>query len=56
VDDIVYAVDGVEEDEYTQSATLYIKLNKNAGDTIKVGVLRGGKKSEISFKLKARPW
>jgi hypothetical protein len=56
VDDIVYAVDGVEEDETTQSATLYIKLTKNAGDTIKVGVLRGGKKQELSFKLKARPW
>ncbi len=56
VDDIVYAVDGVEEDESTQSATLYIKLNKSAGDTIKVGVLRGGKRQEISFKLKARPW
>ncbi len=56
VDDVLYAVDGVEEDEYTDNAGLYVKLNKSAGDTIKVGVLRGSKKIEVSFKLKAKPW
>jgi len=56
VGDVVYSVDGVEEDEYTQTAVLYIKLNKNTGDTVKLGVLRKGKKLEVSFKLKAKPW
>lgn len=56
VGDIVFAVDGVEEDELTDSVTLHIKLNKKAGDTVKLGILRKGNLQELSFKLKARPW
>jgi predicted metalloprotease with PDZ domain len=56
VGDIVFSVDGVEEDELTESVTLFIKLNRKAGDTVKVGVLRRGNAMELSFKLKAKPW
>jgi serine protease Do len=56
VGDIVYAVDDVTTSEYTANPIVWIKLNKNAGDKITVKVWRGGKKLEVSFTLKARPW
>ncbi|MCC6465559.1 MAG: PDZ domain-containing protein [Planctomycetes bacterium] len=56
VGDIVYEVDGVKDCTFTRSPTLWIRLNRNAGDTITIKVVRGDKKLEFSFKLKARPW
>ena len=56
VGDIVYAVDDITTAEYTANPIVWIKLNKNAGDTITLKVWRSGKKLEISFKLKAKPW
>jgi hypothetical protein len=56
VGDVVYAVDDISKVAYTTNPTTWIRLNKNAGDTITVKVLRGGKKLEFSFKLKARAW
>ena len=56
VGDVVYAVDDLTTIEYTTNPTTWIRLNKDAGDTITVKVLRNGKKLEFSFKLKARPW
>lgn len=56
VGDVVFEVDGVNKSPYTCNPGLWIKLNRKAGDTVKVKVLRGGKTLEFSFKLKARPW
>ncbi|MBX3459363.1 MAG: PDZ domain-containing protein [Planctomycetes bacterium] len=56
VGDIVYEVDGVTGAEYTDSPTLWIRLNCKAGDTVEVKVIRADKRLEFSFKLKARPW
>jgi hypothetical protein len=56
VGDVVCAVDDVTKCPYTCNPVLWIRLNRNAGDTVKVKVLRGGKTFELSFKLKARPW
>lgn len=56
VGDVVYAVDDVTRSPYTDNPVLWIRLNRNAGDTVKVKVLRNGKEMELSFKLKARPW
>lgn len=56
VGDVVYAVDDITTCEYTSNPTTWIRLNKNTGDTITVKVYRNGKKLELSFKLKAKPW
>jgi hypothetical protein len=56
VGDIVYGVDDITTSEYTTSPTTWIKLNRNAGDNVKLKVWRAGKKLEVSFTLKARPW
>lgn len=56
IGDIVFEVDGVSTAVYTSSPTLWIRLNRKAGDTVKVKVIRGDKRLEFSFKLKARPW
>jgi len=50
VGDIVFAVDGVERDDMANTAELFIKLRKTAGDTVTLGVIREGKR--ISTKLK----
>lgn len=56
VGDVVYEVDGVNTAEYTANPVVWIRLQRNPGDTITVKALRNGKKVEFSFKLKARPW
>ena len=54
--DVIYAVDGAEVDvENGQDLYAYIKLNKQVGETIRLKVLRKGKKLEISYKLEAEP-
>jgi hypothetical protein len=50
VGDIVFAVDGVERDDMANTAELFIKLRKTAGDTVTLGVIRDG--NRISMKLK----
>ena len=42
VGDIVVGVDGVERDELANSAELFIKLRKTAGDSVTLEVLREG--------------
>lgn len=42
--DIIYAVDGVEEDAFTDDLELYIKLNKIAGEPMKVSLIRDGRR------------
>jgi serine protease Do len=46
--DIVYSVDGVQEDELTQNVRAYIKLSAIAGESVVVGVLRDGQKMETT--------
>jgi len=48
--DIVFAVDGVQRDPDADTAELYIKLRKTAGDSVTLGVLRDGKRLEMPLK------
>lgn len=41
--DIIFAVDGVEQDQYANTADLFIKLRKMPEDTVTLDVLRDGK-------------
>ncbi len=50
VGDIIAGVDGVERDEIANSAELFIKLRRTAGDTVTLSVIRDGKR--IPMKLK----
>jgi len=48
--DVVFSVDGVERDELANTAELYIKLRKSAGEAVRLGVLREGKRIEMPLK------
>ena len=48
--DIVFAVDGVERDAIANTAELFIKLRKNAGDTLMLDLLRDGKRTRMEVK------
>ena len=50
VGDIVCGVDGVGQDELADTAELYIKLRKKAGDTVTLDVIRNGKRIEMPLK------
>ena len=50
VNDIVFAVDGVEQDEIANTAELYIKLRIRAGQEITLGVIRDGEKIQTPAK------
>jgi hypothetical protein len=41
IDDVVFSVDGVEVDAIANTAELFIKLRKAAGQSMQLGVLRG---------------
>jgi len=45
--DIIYAVDGVRADDFTNNLEIYIKLEKLAGEPFLLDVIRGGKRMEI---------
>ncbi len=45
--DLIYSIDGVEVDEWTQSCEIYIKLNKKAGASFTVKLLRNGAPMEV---------
>ena len=47
VGDVIVAVDGVERDELANTADLYIKLRRKAGDSVTLVVLRNGKRMEM---------
>jgi serine protease Do len=49
VGDVIFSVDGIERDEIANTAELYIKLRKPAGDVVTLGVIRDGKR--MSMKL-----
>jgi hypothetical protein len=44
VGDVIVAVDGAERDELANTADLYIKLRRKAGDSVTLDVLRDGKR------------
>lgn len=44
VGDVIVAVDGVERDEFANTAELYLKLHTKAGDSAKLEVIRDGKR------------
>jgi S1-C subfamily serine protease len=48
--DIVYAVDGVDQDNIANTPELYIKLHKKAGDTITVDLIRDGKRMKLPVR------
>ena len=48
--DIIVGVDGVERDELADSAELFIKLRKKAGDSVMLDVLREGKRIQMPLK------
>lgn len=48
--DIIYAVDGVKSDEFTQDLELYLKLNKKAGELMTVSLLRDGEPMKMEIR------
>ena len=50
VGDIIVAVDGVETDALADSAELFMKLRKTAGDSVTLDVLRNGKRMKMSLQ------
>jgi serine protease Do len=57
VGDIVFGVDGVERDEIANTAELYMRLRKTAGETYTLDVLRDGQRIQMplkSFRLSFR--
>jgi serine protease Do len=44
VGDVIVAVDGVERDEFANTAELYLKLHTKAGESAKLEVIRDGKR------------
>ena len=50
VGDIVFGVDGVERDEIANTAELYIKLRRTAGQTVTLDLIRDGKRMQMQLK------
>jgi hypothetical protein len=50
VGDIVFGVDGVQKDEVANTAELFIKLRKTAGETLTLDVIRDGKRMQMKLK------
>jgi C-terminal processing protease CtpA/Prc len=49
VGDIIFGVDGVERDDLANTADLFIKLRKKAGDTVTLDLIRDGKKMQMKL-------
>ncbi len=50
VGDVIAAVDGVEQDEFANTADLYIKLHKKPGDDATLDVIRDGQRLKMPLK------
>jgi len=50
VGDIIFGVDGVETDEIANTAELFMKIRKTAGDSVTLDVLRDGKRIKMPLK------
>lgn len=49
VGDVIAAVDGVDRDDLANTAELYVKLRKKAGDTAMLDVIRDGKRMKMQL-------
>jgi serine protease Do len=50
VGDIIFGVDGVETDEFANTAELFLKLRKTPGDSAMLDVIRNGKRIQAPLK------
>ena len=50
VGDIVFGVDGVEQDEHAHTAELFIKLRRKAGESVTLDVIRDGKRIKMPLR------
>jgi hypothetical protein len=50
VGDVIVAVDGVERDEWANTAELFLKLHTKAGESAKLEVLRDGKRIPMTLQ------
>jgi hypothetical protein len=50
VADVIVAVDGVERDEFANTADLFLKLRKKAGDAAVLDVIRDGKRVQMRLQ------
>ena len=50
VGDIVIGVDGVQTDEFADTAEAFIRLRKTAGDSVMLDVIRDGKRIQMPLK------
>ena len=50
VGDIIFGVDSVERDDVANTAELFIKLHKTAGDAVTLDVLRDGRRLQMPLK------
>jgi hypothetical protein len=50
VGDIIFGVDGVERDVFANTADLFIKLRKTAGDSVTLSVIRGQQRLQMPLK------
>jgi hypothetical protein len=48
--DIIVGVDGVERDEMANTAELFIKLRKKAGESVRLDVIRDGQRIQMPLK------
>jgi serine protease Do len=48
--DIIFGVDGVQRDEYADTAEFFIRLRKKAGDTVTLDVVRDGKRFQMPLR------
>jgi serine protease Do len=50
VGDIIFGVDGVQRDEYADTADFYIRLRKTAGDSVTLDVIRDGQRIKTPLR------
>jgi serine protease Do len=50
IGDIIFGVDGVQRDQLADTAELFIKLRKTAGQSVTLDLLRGGKRMQMKLK------
>ena len=50
VGDIIFGVDGIERDDQANTAELFIKLRKTAGDSVTLDVMRDGHRLQMPLK------
>ena len=54
VGDITYSVDGAQTDAVADSTDLFIKLRRQSGDSVNLGVIRDGERLEMRLQTRRR--